>query len=54
MLVTLGNILALYFSVLAFDGHLSLAAAGAVYLVGATIAAAAPTPGGIGAIEAAT
>ena len=51
--VTFGNLLALYFSVVALGGGLPLASVGAVYLVGASVASVAPTPGGIGAIEAA-
>ena len=51
-LVTVGNIVALFFSLVALGGDLSLASVGAVYLVGVTIASFAPTPGGIGAIEA--
>ncbi len=38
---------------LAFGGELPLATVGAVYLVGSAVASAAPTPGGLGAIEAA-
>jgi len=37
----------------AFGVSASIAQIGAVYLVGSLIAAASPTPGGIGAIEAA-
>ena len=37
----------------AFDGDLSFAQVGAVYLGASIIAAAAPTPGGLGAMEAA-
>jgi undecaprenyl-diphosphatase len=51
--VTLSYILAVYFSTLAFGGDLNLAQVGAVYLAGTVIAAAAPTPGGLGALEAA-
>jgi undecaprenyl-diphosphatase len=53
MLVTTSYITALYFSTQAFGGGLPLATVGAVYLVGGAIAAAAPTPGGLGAVEAA-
>jgi glycosyltransferase 2 family protein len=53
VLVSLGNLLALYFSVAAFGGGLPLATVGAVYLVGSAVASAAPTPGGLGAVEAA-
>jgi glycosyltransferase 2 family protein len=52
-LVTTTYILSLYYASLAFGGRLGLPTVGAVYLVGSTIASAAPTPGGIGAVEAA-
>jgi uncharacterized membrane protein YbhN (UPF0104 family) len=51
--VTLSYILCVYLSTRAFGGDLSFATVGAVYLAGAAIAAAAPTPGGLGALEAA-
>jgi undecaprenyl-diphosphatase len=51
--VTFSYILALYLSTKAFDGRLPFATVGAVYLVGAVVATAAPTPGGLGAMEAA-
>jgi undecaprenyl-diphosphatase len=51
--ITLSYVLAVYFSTIAFGGDLNLAQVGAVYLAGSTIAAAAPTPGGLGALEAA-
>ena len=38
---------------LAFGGGLPFATVGAVYLVGSAVASAAPTPGGLGAMEAA-
>ncbi len=50
---TLGYLLCLYLSTRAFGGDLGPAVVGAVYLVGATVAAVAPTPGGLGALEAA-
>ena len=53
LLLNLGYIAALFASVRAFDYPVTFAAAGAVYLVGGTVAAAAPTPGGVGAVEAA-
>jgi uncharacterized protein (TIRG00374 family) len=53
VLVSLGNLLAVYFSIAAFGGGLPVATVGAVYLVGSAIASAAPTPGGLGALEAA-
>jgi glycosyltransferase 2 family protein len=51
--VTLAYIGALAAAVAAFDGDLSVAQVGAVYLGASVIAAAAPTPGGLGALEAA-
>jgi uncharacterized membrane protein YbhN (UPF0104 family) len=53
-LVTLAYIGALAAAVAAVHGDLSLAKVGAVYLGASIIAAAAPTPGGLGALEAAT
>ncbi len=52
-LVTLAYIGALTVSVEAFGGGPGFALVGAVYLGAAAIAAAAPSPGGLGAIEAA-
>jgi undecaprenyl-diphosphatase len=52
-LVTLAYIGGLAASVQAFGGGPGIAAIGAVYLGAAAIAAASPTPGGLGAIEAA-
>jgi uncharacterized protein (TIRG00374 family) len=51
--LTLSYIAALTFSVYAFGGDLSVASIGVVFLVGSAISSAAPTPGGIGAVEAA-
>lgn len=51
--VTLAYIAALACAVVAFDGGSSFAQVGAVYLGASLIAAAAPTPGGLGAMEAA-
>jgi uncharacterized protein (TIRG00374 family) len=51
--ITLSYVLAVYFSTVAFGGGLNLAQVGAAYLAGSAIAAAAPTPGGLGALEAA-
>jgi uncharacterized membrane protein YbhN (UPF0104 family) len=51
--VTLSYITCVYLSTRAFGGDLSFATVGAVYLAGAAVAAAAPTPGGLGALEAA-
>lgn len=53
LLLNLAYIGVLYASVRAFDGDLSIAVVGVVYLAGATIGQAAPTPGGLGAVEAA-
>jgi len=52
-LVTLAYIGGLAASVQAFGGGVGFAALGAVYLGASIIAAASPTPGGLGAIEAA-
>ncbi|MCU1671074.1 MAG: hypothetical protein JWP40_4001 [Blastococcus sp.] len=46
-------IAALWFSVRAFDGPISILAAAVVYLTGAAIGSVAPTPGGLGAVEVA-
>jgi glycosyltransferase 2 family protein len=51
--VTLAYTSALAFAIAAFDGGISFVQVGAVYLGASLIAAAAPTPGGLGAIEAA-
>ncbi|MGY1680657.1 lysylphosphatidylglycerol synthase domain-containing protein [Geodermatophilus sp. SYSU D01176] len=51
--ITLGYLVCLYLSTRAFGGGLDLATVGAIYLAGAAVAAAAPTPGGLGALEAA-
>jgi undecaprenyl-diphosphatase len=51
--VTLAYIGALAAALAAFDGGVTLAQVGAVYLGASVIAAAAPTPGGLGAMEAA-
>ncbi|HAN71910.1 MAG TPA: hypothetical protein DCQ36_10055 [Actinobacteria bacterium] len=53
LLLNLAYIGVLYASVRAFDGNMSIAVVGVVYLAGATIGQAAPTPGGLGAVEAA-
>jgi glycosyltransferase 2 family protein len=52
-LITLAYIAGLDASVQAFGGGPGLVVLGAVYLAAAALAAAAPTPGGLGAIEAA-
>jgi undecaprenyl-diphosphatase len=51
--VSMAYICALAASVAAFDGGVSFAQVGAVYLGSSVVAAAAPTPGGLGAMEAA-
>jgi glycosyltransferase 2 family protein len=51
-LVVLGYLFALYAAVRAFGGTTHFAAVGAVYLAGSAIGQAAPTPGGLGAVEA--
>jgi uncharacterized protein (TIRG00374 family) len=51
--VTLAYVAALACAVAAFDGGIPFAQVGAVYLGASLIAAAAPTPGGLGALEAA-
>ena len=51
-IVTTTYIFGLYYSSLAFGAQLSLVTVGAVYLAGSAIASAAPTPGGLGAVEA--
>ena len=53
ILVTFAYLTTLYFSVEAFGGGLEFATVGAVFLVGSAVAQAAPTPGGLGAVEAA-
>jgi uncharacterized protein (TIRG00374 family) len=50
---TLGPALALWTSVQAFNGDVSFVAVTVVTMVGGTLASAAPTPGGVGAVEAA-
>ncbi|MFX0573558.1 lysylphosphatidylglycerol synthase transmembrane domain-containing protein [Nocardia nepalensis] len=51
--ITLGLALALWASVEAFGGGASFITLTIVTMVGGTLAAAAPTPGGVGAVEAA-
>ena len=53
ILLNIGYIACLIASVWAFGGSAPLAAIAVVYLAGATIGQAAPTPGGLGAVEAA-
>ena len=52
LLLNLSFIAVLYACVEAFGGSLSVALVAVVYLAGATIGQAAPTPGGLGAVEA--
>lgn len=52
-LVTVGNLVAFVVSARAFDIDVSLASLGVVYLAGSALASVAPTPGGLGATEAA-
>ena len=52
-LITLFYIAALAASIKAFAAGAGLVVIGAVYLASAALAAAAPTPGGLGAIESA-
>ena len=51
--VTVGNAVALVTCLAAFDPHFPLLSALAVYVGGSAIASAAPTPGKLGAVEAA-
>ncbi|HKY14147.1 MAG TPA: lysylphosphatidylglycerol synthase transmembrane domain-containing protein [Microthrixaceae bacterium] len=53
VVVTFAYMTALYFASQAFGATLSYAQVGAVFLVGSAVASVAPTPGGLGALEAA-
>lgn len=53
LIITMSYVFALWYSIAAFGGGLGFVAVTAVYLAGSAIAQAAPTPGGIGAAEAA-
>ena len=53
LLLNLGYVAALVACVNAFGGSLPIAAIGVVYLTGSVVGQAAPTPGGLGAVEAA-
>lgn len=53
LVLNIAYIAVLYASIEAFGGSLSIAVVAVVYLAGATIGQAAPTPGGLGAVEAA-
>jgi glycosyltransferase 2 family protein len=50
---TLGQALALWASIAAFGGDVTIVTVTVVTMVGGTLASAAPTPGGVGAVEAA-
>lgn len=50
---TLGNAFALWAAVAAFGGNTSFITVTVVTMIGGTLASAAPTPGGVGAVEAA-
>lgn len=52
MLLQLGYISALYFSVHALGGDLTFVTVGLIYLTVGAAASVAPTPGGVGAVEA--
>ena len=53
LLVTLSYLFCLYFSLQAFGGGgIGVATVGVVYLTGSALAQTAPTPGGVGAVEA--
>ena len=51
LMLNLAYIAALWSAVHAFSGNVNFAAVAVVYLTGAAIASAAPTPGGLGAVE---
>jgi uncharacterized protein (TIRG00374 family) len=53
LLLNLSYIFCLVASVRAFGGELSIVAIGVVYLAGSAVGNAVPTPGGLGAVEAA-
>ena len=53
LLLNLAYIAVLFACIAAFGGSLNIALVAVVYLAGATIGQAAPTPGGLGAVEAA-
>jgi len=52
-MAVLGYVMALWFSLEAFGGGLGFAAVAVVFLAGEAVGQAAPTPGGVGATEAA-
>jgi undecaprenyl-diphosphatase len=51
--ITMSYVFALWYSIAAFGGGLGFVAVTTVYLAGSALAQVAPTPGGIGAAEAA-
>ena len=51
--VALSYVVAVYFATRAFGGDLPFASVAVAYLAGAAVATAAPTPGGLGALEVA-
>ncbi len=53
IVLTLGYVFAFDAALTAFGAHVSLIDVAIVYLVGNTVGAMAPTPGGLGAIEVA-
>jgi len=53
LIVSLTSLVGLYAGVRAFGGDIGFAAVGASYLAGSAVGQAAPTPGGLGAVEAA-
>lgn len=52
-LITVAQIACLGLSIMAFDGRVGVVTVAFVYLAGAAVSAVAPTPGGLGAMEAA-
>ncbi|MCP4966418.1 MAG: hypothetical protein GY926_14440 [bacterium] len=53
LVITMSYVFALWYSIAAFGGGIGFVAVTAVYLAGSALAQVAPTPGGIGAAEAA-
>ena len=53
LVITMSYVFALWYSIAAFGGGIGFVAVTAVYLTGSALAQVAPTPGGIGAAEAA-
>jgi undecaprenyl-diphosphatase len=51
--ITMSYVFALWYSIAAFGGGIGFVGVTAVYLAGSALAQAAPTPGGVGAAEAA-